>query len=153
PPRVLTMPQPAPATRRNFLRCAAAGLFAPFTYSAASAGILLVASKADDTVAFVDLATLSVLGTAPTGHRPHELAVSPDGRTAVAANYGAGDSLSLIDAAARKELRKLTPGGTFDPHGVQFANDGRTVFATSEVRRAVVEIDVNTGRLVRTIES
>lgn len=149
------MPKHAPATRRDLLRQTTAVLLAPLAraFGAVSKQVLLVANKADDTLAFVDIGTLAVIGTAPTGHRPHELAVAPDGRTAVVANYGAGDSLSLFDVPARRALRKLTPGGALDPHGVQFSRDGRSVFVTSEVRRAVVELDVGTGRIVRTIET
>ena len=81
-----------------------------FSRDAGAGRVLLVADKAQDRVQFLDTATLAVVGTASTGRHPHELAASPDGRTAFAANYGAGDSVSVIDVRSRRR-------GPQDPAG------------------------------------
>src|SRR5271166_1440623 len=61
---------------------------------------LVVLEKDDSVLAIVDPATLKVVGRVPTGPIPHEVAVSEDGKIAVATNYGAhqdGTTLSVID--------------------------------------------------------
>ncbi len=115
--------------------------------------LLLVANKAEDTVSFIDVETGKTLGHATTGHHPHELAVTSDGKTAFVANYGAGDSLSVIDVSARAERRRLPLAPYRDPHGIQVSPDGRRVFVTCEESRAVVEIDVAGEKILRAVST
>lgn len=115
--------------------------------------LLLVANKAVDTVSFINLKTREVVGTATTGRHPHELAVTPDGRTAFVANYGAGDSISVIDVQARKELRKIPLGRYRDPHGLQVSRDGSMIYVTCEASRAVIVIDVTRGEIIRALDT
>ena len=65
---------------------------------------LLALSKADQTLAIVDPATLKVLGRVPSGPDPHEVVASSDGRFAFISNYGGGayHTLTVIDLAARR---------------------------------------------------
>jgi YVTN family beta-propeller protein len=102
---------------------------------------LLVLNKDDNTLAIIDPATNKVVGTAPTGNAPHEVAASSDGRFAYVANYGSdqpGNSLSVIDLAARKETRvDVTPLSR--PHGIVFA-DGQVYF-TAELSKAIARLD------------
>ena len=55
---------------------------------AASAGTLVVLNKSEATASLIDLDSGRVAATVPTGQAPHEVAVSPDGRLALASNYG-----------------------------------------------------------------
>ncbi|MFZ2489989.1 MAG: YncE family protein, partial [Thermoanaerobaculia bacterium] len=55
---------------------------------AAASDLLLVANKSGHTVDLVDLVSGNSIATLPTGHAPHEIAVSPNGSLAVIANYG-----------------------------------------------------------------
>ena len=82
----------------------------------AAAGTLVVANKSDATVSLVDTGSGEVVATLPTGEGPHEVAVSPDGKTALVANYGTrgapGSSLTVIDLPgliwpARKVVERL----------------------------------------------
>src|SRR5262245_44674110 len=72
---------------------------------------LLVLNTDDATLAIVNPESGAVLGTVPVGQGPHELAVSTDGKWAFASNYGTGAApgrtISMIDLAARKELRRI----------------------------------------------
>jgi YVTN family beta-propeller protein len=89
------------------------------TPQAGPAPTLLVLNKAENSLALVDPATMQVVARVPTGEGPHEVVASADGRTAYVSNYGAqqpGNTLSVIDLAARKEVRPealgpLTPRG------------------------------------------
>jgi DNA-binding beta-propeller fold protein YncE len=76
---------------------------------------LLVLHKGENAMAIVDPATGKNFGHVPTGQDPHELAVSTDGKLAFASNYAGpgprgGNTLSVIDIAARKELHRVDLG-------------------------------------------
>src|SRR5881296_1405339 len=73
-------------------------------------GRLLVLNKEDATLAIIEPASGKILGTVPVGQGPHELVTSTDGKWAFASNYGtgpAGHTISMIDIAAKKELRRI----------------------------------------------
>ena len=79
---------------------------------------LLVLNKIENTLAFVDPATGQITGKVPTGEGPHE--VVTDGTRAYVSNYGAqtpGATLSVIDLASRKEVRRVDLGPLRRPHG------------------------------------
>jgi len=105
---------------------------------------LLVLNKDDDTLAIVDPATNKVVGTAPTGKAPHEVAASADGRFAYVTNYGPfqpdqpGNSLSVIELSTRKETR-VDVSPLRRPHGIEFA-DGKVYF-TAELNKAIARFD------------
>lgn len=111
-------------------------------------GALLVLNKADNTMVVVDAATLKIAATVPTGEGPHEMTVSADGKLAFVANYGArqhGHSLSVIDIAARKEVRRVELGPLLRPHGIE-AKDGKVYFI-SELTRTVGRYDFTTNKI------
>ncbi|HEX8723538.1 MAG TPA: cytochrome D1 domain-containing protein [Pyrinomonadaceae bacterium] len=109
---------------------------------------LLVLNKAENTLALVDPATMQVVARVPTGEGPHEVVVSADGRTAYVSNYGAekpGNSLSVIDLAARKEVRRVDLGPLWRPHGL--AERAGKVYFTAEVSRVVARYDPAADRV------
>jgi YVTN family beta-propeller protein len=117
--------------------------------ASATADTLLVLNKRDATLAFVDPVALKVLGKVPTGEGPHEVAASEDGKIAVVCNYGTGPNpgttLTVVDVAARKELRRLTLPGLLRPHGVQAV--GSRFYFTAEGSRAVARYDAAANRI------
>jgi YVTN family beta-propeller protein len=117
---------------------------------------LIVGNKSDDTVDLIDLASGQSTGTVATGHAPHEVAVSPDGKTAVVTNYGsrgqAGSSLTVVDLEAARSVRTLETGRHTRPHGVEFLDD-RTVAVTTEGSRHLLLIDTSSGELLKEIET
>jgi YVTN family beta-propeller protein len=105
---------------------------------------LVVLNKNDATLAIVDPASGNVVGRVPTGDGPHEVAVLVDGaRTlAFASNYGAqtpGSTISVIDLATRKELRRVDLGPLRRPHGLHVA-EGKLYF-TAEANRLIGRYD------------
>lgn len=118
------------------------------------AATLVVANKAEATVSLVDLASGKVAATLPVGTGPHEVAISPDGRQALIANYGTGpqpgSSLTLIDVPGAKVVKTIDLGESKRPHGILFL-DGKRVLVTSEATKSLVEVDVEQGKVVRTI--
>lgn len=121
-----------------------------------AAQTLIVGNKSDDTIDLIDLATGASVATIATGHAPHEVAVSPDGKTAVVTNYGsreaAGSSLTVVDLEAAKSLRTLDTGRHTRPHGVEFLT-GTTVAVTTEGSRHLLVIDTQSGELLSEIET
>ena len=93
---------------------------------------LLVLNKDDANLAIVDPVSGHVLGRVPVGQGPHELVTSSDGRIAFASNYGTGPApgrtISMIDIAAQKELRRIDVSPLSRPHGLAFAN-GKLYFS------------------------
>ena len=105
---------------------------------------LLVLHKGENAMAIVDPASGKVVGRVPTGQDPHELAVSDDGKLAFASNYAGpgprgGNTLSVIDIAARKELHRVELSPLSRPHGLWFS-DGKLYF-TAEGSMAIARYD------------
>ena len=104
---------------------------------------LLVLNKEDATLAIVDPASGKVVGRAPTGAGPHEVAASTDGKLAFVGNYGTGPApgttISVIDLVDQKELRKVDLGPLRRPHGMAFA-EGKAYF-TAEANKLIGRYD------------
>lgn len=129
---------------------AAVALARPTVPSAAPSELLVVLNKRAASVSLVDVASGATVATLPTGVGPHEVAVSPDGRTAVVADYGEqtpGSTLTVLDLAGRRVVRTIPLGDYRRPHGIAFLPDGRRVVATVEVNRAVIVVDVAAGKV------
>jgi len=124
---------------------AAANLIAADTPSTA----LLVLNKDDNALAIVDPASRKVIGRVPTGQAPHEATVSSDGKLAFASNYGAqqtpGNTISVIDLVAQKELHRVDLGPMGRPHGLFFA-DGKAYF-TAELAKLIGRYDPATNKI------
>lgn len=122
------------------LACALVG---PAPAAQTSSARLLVLNKDDANLAIVDPASGNVVGRVPVGQGPHELVTSTDGRFAFAANYGTGPApgktISMIDLASMKELRRIDVSPLSRPHGLAFAN-GKLYF-TAEADKKIARYD------------
>ena len=101
----------------------------------------------------IDPATRKVRSSVETGPGPHEVAASADGHLAFVANYGtqavAGQTLSVIDMASGKELRRADLGAFRRPHGLAVV--GGKVYFTAEANRAVGRYDPEADKVDRVI--
>jgi DNA-binding beta-propeller fold protein YncE len=96
------------------------------------------------------------------GLKPHEIALSPDGRTAYVSNFGlleanfkvgvAGKTISVIDVARAAEIRKFTlPDGPLAaPHGVKLRPNATELFTNAEIGDTMLVFDTNSGKILRT---
>lgn len=120
------------------------------TAATANGQTLVVGNKAEATASLIDLETRQVRATLPTGEGPHEIEVSPDGRTAVVADYGVrgapGNTLTVIDVPHAEVVRTIDLGPNKRPHGMRWLDDRRVV-VTTEGSRSVVVVDVTTARV------
>lgn len=114
-----------------------------------SSGILLVLNKNENHLALVDPATGRIIARVPTGEQPHEVAASADGRYAFVTNYGTeerpGNTISMIDLAARKEIRRIDLGPLVRPHGIKEA--GGKLYFTAEASHAIARYDLAAHRV------
>jgi len=109
---------------------------------------LVVLEKDDNDLAIVDPGTLKVVGRVPTGPIPHEVAVSTDGKIAVATNYGPhqdGTTISVIDLEAQKEIHRFDLGELRGPHGVEFF--GGKAWITVEGSKKIARYDPVTNEI------
>lgn len=111
---------------------------------------LLVANKTDNTVDLIHLATGRSVATLPTGVGPHEIAVSPDGRTAVISNYGtrdvAGSSLTVLDLDSHSVEKTVDLGQHTRPHGLVWLDD-RRLAVTTEGSSHLLVVDPHTAQI------
>jgi YVTN family beta-propeller protein len=126
------------------------------------ADTVVVLCKSDFQVVLVDPATQNVLAKLPTGRGPHEVAISPDGRTAYVSNFGrysvypagdtehdkAGNTITVVDLVDRKVKATFDLGPHTGPHGMIVSHDGKLVWATTETPQAVLELDSATGKIL-----
>jgi YVTN family beta-propeller protein len=77
----------------------------------------------------------------PVGQMPHQMAVSPDGKY-VAVNNRMGNSTSIIDPIAMKEIIRIPVGK--QPHGVTFSTDSKMLYIAHERDNYIAAIQVGT---------
>jgi len=110
-------------------------------------GLLLALNKSEATLAIVDPVALKVLARVPTGEGPHELISSADGRLAFVSNYGTnerpGNTISIIDIASRKEIKRVDLGGLMRPHGI--VESYGKIYFTIENSRSIARYDIGAG--------
>jgi YVTN family beta-propeller protein len=110
---------------------------------------LLVLDKEDANLAIVDPASGTVLGRVAVGQGPHELVTSTDGKIAFASNYGTGPApgrtISMIDVAAQKELRRIDVSPLSRPHGLAFV--GGKLYFSAEADKKIARYDPATDKV------
>ena len=106
---------------------------------------LLVGNKAENSVSFIDIATGKERARLPTGPMPHEIAISPDGRTAAVVAYGARQ-IDFYDVVGAKHRKTIDLGSNERPHGIAWLASGGLV-ATTEGSATLSLIDPLTGKI------
>lgn len=122
----------------------------------APGGTLVVLNKAEATASILERATGNSLATIETGEGPHEVAVSPDGKTAVVADYGAqtpGHTLTVIDLESLARVKTIDLKDYHRPHGIMYLPDGARIIVTCEQEQAVLIVNVETDEIVKTMDS
>jgi YVTN family beta-propeller protein len=105
---------------------------------------LLVLNKSANELAIIDPQTKAVLARIPTGNAPHEIVASDDGKFAYVSNYGQppnqpGNTLSVYDLAAQKEIHRVDISPLRAPHGLLYS-DGKVYF-TAELNKLIARYD------------
>src|SRR5262245_56001242 len=118
---------------------------------------LIVTAKTAHKVHFFDAATLVMTATLDMPGSTHELALSPDGRTAYGSVYGDGIFIKrvnpdrrivVIDLPSRSLTRVIDLGAVYAPHGVMMDETG-TLWSSGELGNAVLAIDPATDAVLK----
>lgn len=99
------------------------------------------------------------------GEKPHEIELTPDGRTAFVSNFGLlevnhqigtpGTTISVLDVGEGRERRKFDlPPGRVAPHGLKLRPPGfRELFTNTEVgAEGMVVFDSASGQVLRSFD-
>ena len=141
-------------SKRHLFRLIAVTIFLAFIFTTIECNAqstpkrsLLALSKTNHTLAIVDPVTLKIIAKVPVGDDPHEVAASPDGRTAYVCIYGGGSfhEINVIDLVAQKPLLNIDTRPLYGPHDISFVN-GKAWF-TAEGSKSVGRYDPATGKL------
>jgi DNA-binding beta-propeller fold protein YncE len=118
---------------------------------------LLVVEKGAERLAGYDTATGRALWSVPVGTKPHEFAVSRDGKTAWVSNYGVdgfadkgrgGNTLSVIDLVRHEPAGLIDLGEVHRPHFIHVGASGR-LYVTTDEPAGLAVVDPVLRRLVR----
>lgn len=119
-------------------------------------GLILV-DKLGSRVRFFTPDTYKELSNIDVGSRPHEIAISPDRKTAYVTVYGdgvygknphPGHTIAVIDIASRQMTGAIDVSPYVAPHGIMIDSHG-TLYVTCDLSRKLLVIDP----LKRTIEA
>lgn len=129
--------------------------------SAHTHGLLLVANKGDLTLSVIDSSTGEQLAAVPVGGvTGHEVAASPDGRTAWVPIYGNsgvgspgtdGTTISIIDLRNRKQVGSIDLGRGSRPHCAVYNTKDGKVYVTTEITQSIAVIDPQHNTVVGSI--
>lgn len=125
----------------------AAAVLAPAAALAQPTGDLVVLNKGGDTAQIVSMPAAETTATLATGRGPHEAAISPDGRWAVAANYEdpAASTLTVYDLRTRQTERVIDLGDNARPHGLAFIPGTPRLAVTCEGVQQLAIVNIESG--------
>ena len=126
-----------------------------------SEATLLVANQHDRTISIVDAVASKQIATIPDGGiTGHEVAVSPDGRTAYVPIYGNsgvgkpgtnGSNMAVMDIAARKVIGNVDFGHGVRPHDPVFGPKDGMLYVTTELDHSITVIDPQSLKIVGSV--
>jgi len=120
-------------------------------------GTLIAVNKSEASASLLDLKTGKHVARIATGNAPHEVAVSPDGTTAVVGNYGdrrePGRTLTVIDLRKQKAVKTIDLKAYHRPHGIVFLPNGTRVVVTCETERVLLIVNIETGEVEDAVET
>jgi len=122
---------------------------------------LIMIDKRGELVRFFDPATLKETATLKLEAPPHELAISPDHKTAYVPLYGdgvygnnpnPGHKIVAIDLATHKVSGTIDVSPYIAPHGLQVDNNG-TLYASCDLSRKLLVIDPKSSTIQAAIDT
>ena len=128
-----------------------------FGLSLTAAESLLVVEKHNDSIGFYDLKTGAKQGSVKVGHIPHEFVFSKDGKQVYVTNYGTqrwtdetqgGNTISIVDLAAKRVAGVIDLGEYRRPHGIELGLSGK-LYVTTDMPSAVLIVDPLAKRVDR----
>ncbi len=122
---------------------------------------LLVANQGSRDLSIIDIAAgKQIAAVAENGVTGHEVAASPDGRTAFVPIYGDsgvgkagsdGRTIDVIDVATQKLVHTIDFGRAVRPHCVLYDRNSGMLYVTTELDKTVSILDPKTLKIVGSI--
>jgi len=146
--------------------CLATGLVAGFVYAQGhgektAQPMLLIANQGDHTLSLVDPSAGKQVAAVPVeGVTGHEVAASPDGKTAyvpIYSNVGVGKAgtngtkISVIDLASRKVVHTIEFDHGVRPHGAIYDRNSGMLYVTTELDKTISIIDPKTLQVIGSV--
>jgi len=123
--------------------------------------VLLVANQGDRDLSIIDPAVAQQIAVVPEGAiTGHEVAASPDGRTAYVPIYGDsgvgktgsdGRNMVVIDIPTRKVIGNVDFGHGVRPHCVVYDRNRDLLYVTTELDQSVTAVDPRTLKVVGSV--
>ena len=124
-------------------------------------GVLLVANQEDRNLSIIDPVAARQIAVVPEGGiTGHEVAASPDGRTAYVPIYGDsgvgkpgtdGRNMVVVDIASHTVVGNVDFGHGVRPHCVIYDRNSGLLYVTTELDQTVTAIDPHTLKIVGSI--
>jgi len=125
------------------------------------ASLLLVVNQGDRDLSLIDPAAGTQVATVPVeGVTGHEVASSPDGKTAYVPIYGNagvgkpgtdGTEIAVIDVASRKVVHKIDFGHGVRPHCAIYDRNSGMLYVTTELDKSISIIDPRSLKIVGSV--
>ncbi|MBA3831137.1 MAG: PD40 domain-containing protein [Chthoniobacterales bacterium] len=121
---------------------------------------LAILNKLEDTLDFFDLQKRRFIGAIPLPPHPHELCLSPDGKTAYASIYGdgvygnnvhPGHEVVVVDLFTMKSVGVIDTKPYSAPHSMAIHPDG-SLFVSCDKSNATLVIDPSSGQIIKAIQ-
>ena len=121
---------------------------------------LAMLNKLEDSIDFLDMETRRFIGAVALPPHPHELALSPDGKTIYVSIYGdgvygnnvhPGHQIVIIDLARMEQVDVIDTHPYLGTHSMAVHPDG-SLFATCDESNATLVIDPAARKVVEAIE-
>jgi DNA-binding beta-propeller fold protein YncE len=120
-------------------------------------GTLVVANKSGDSVSFIDLDSGREAARVAVGKAPHELAVSPDGRTVLVGEYGPendhGRTVAILDLAQASIIGRIDLGPDSRPHSIAFLPRGDRAVVTLQDSDKIAVLDLASRTVALTLST
>jgi DNA-binding beta-propeller fold protein YncE len=148
---------------RSLAMCGMLGVVAGFASAQSKSGqpLLLVVNQGDHDLSLIDPLTGAQVAAVPVdGVTGHEVAASPDGKTAYVPIYGDsgvgkpgtdGSKISVIDLASRKVEHTIDFGHGVRPHCAVYDRNSGMLFVTTELDKTISIIDPKSLKIVGSV--
>jgi YVTN family beta-propeller protein len=147
---------------RSITACGVLGLATGMAYAQSNGGAkLLVANQGDRDLSIIDVATAKQIATVPENNiTGHEVAASPDGRTAYVPIYGNsgvgkpgtdGTQMLVIDIPTQKVIHTVDFGHGVRPHCPVYDKNTGMLYVTTELDKTVSIIDPKSLKIVGSV--
>ncbi len=113
-----------------------------------TAQTLAITSRWEDKIVLLDTKSGEILDTIPAGDSPHEVALDSSKKIIYVPSYH-GNTITKIEFEKGRVCKVFDLGENTHLHGIHLSRDGSILWVTSEEKNAVLEIDTQSGAILK----